>query len=278
MKKACVIGHPVAHSLSPTLHFHWLKQYQIEGQYDARDISPEQLKRGIHQLVAEGYCGFNVTIPHKETILNLLDKVDDLARQIGAVNTVVIEDGRLRGTNTDAFGFSENLRAHFSQASLAADPYQTPVVLGAGGAARAIIKALSDAKAKVIYVVARDTAKAAPLKSLADNIEIHAWERLSQILPKASLLINTTPLGMEGKEAASMDLNGLPKEAVVTDIVYTPLLTPLLKEAQRRGHFVVDGLGMLIYQAIPGFKVWFQQEPKLTWQDFQQLKQLLVQP
>lgn len=274
---ACVIGDPVAHSLSPKLHTHWLKQYNIDGCYTAERILAEHLADGIVHLRDEGFAGFNVTIPHKENILPFLDEYDALAKSIGAVNTVVIRQGKMLGTNTDIYGFSENLIRHLKQANIPfSAAFSSPIVLGAGGAARAVVKALADMGSGMIHMVARNPEKAERLKEINVRLEIHPWENLPAILPNASMLVNTTPLGMEGKEAAAISLAGLSRDAVVTDIVYNPLKTPLLADAERRGNIVVDGLGMLIFQAMPGFEAWFGKKIECSMQDLAQLKQLLV--
>lgn len=273
MKKACVIGSPISHSLSPRLHSYWIKKTNIKGSYGAREILPEQLQAGVKSLINEGFEGFNITIPHKETLLPLLDAVDDVAKHIGAVNTVVIRNAKTYGTNTDAFGFIENIKIHtpdyFSKIT-------NPIILGAGGAARAVVKALSDAGARSIDVVVRDTKKAESLGSITGNLNIHAWDSLPILLSQASLLVNTTPIGMQGKESVTIDLSGLSKEALVTDIVYNPLMTPLLQTASQRGNKVIDGLGMLIFQAIPGFESWFGKRPEIDLPELQQLKQILA--
>lgn len=272
MKKACVIGYPVSHSLSPKLHGFWLKKYGIEGEYSAQEIRPEALADFIKNMAVNGFCGANLTIPHKETVMKLLDELDDTAKAIGAVNLIVVKDGKLSGTNTDAYGFAENIKPHITGKNKA-------VVLGAGGAARAVIYALNMLGFAEIIITNRTKERAEELllsyqrmlvssgnNSLDsclrgnDNIEVADWQVRGEILKNADLLVNTTSLGMAGKEPLDIDLSELPKTALVTDIVYNPLITPLLAQAQARGNPTVDGLGMLLHQAVPAFAAWFAKE------------------
>ena len=206
-------------------------------------------------------------MPHKEAALEFCDEVDPLAQRIGAVNTIVFKDGRSYGSNTDAFGFIENLRQNASDIDFTS---AKAVVLGAGGAARGVIVALQDAGVSQIVLVNRTKSRAdtlaADLKKSAPNsmVEVVDWEQRSNILPGVDLLVNTTSLGMSGQPALELDLSKLPDQAVVTDIVYAPLITPLLAMAQERGNKIVDGLGMLLHQARPGFEAWFEQKPEVT--------------
>ena len=262
MMKACVMGWPVAHSLSPALHNYWLKRHGIAGEYTRQAVPPAELAAALQGLRAGDWRGCNLTIPHKETALPLLDRIDGAARRIGAVNTVVVEDGRLAGTNTDGFGFLENLRTAVAGFDAKAGP---AVVLGAGGAARAIVDALSEAGAPAIRLTNRSLERAGALaRTLGGPIEPVPWERRAAALDGAALLINATSLGMEKNPPLDLDLARLPKAAVVNDIVYAPLETPLLKTARARGHRVVDGLGMLLHQGRPGFKLWFGAMPEVT--------------
>ncbi len=260
--KAGVIGHPIHHSKSPLIHNHWIAQYGLSGEYKAIDIAPEELKAGVQKLIEEGYAGFNVTIPHKQEIFKLCEQVDDVAKAIGAVNTVVVKGGKLYGTNTDAFGFIENVH----QSAFGVDFVHKPaVVLGAGGAARAIVYALMEAGAQQIIIVNRTADKAKDIAEMnTDIIRVDAWEVREKILRDAGLLVNTTSLGMTGKDALEIDLALLPKDAVVSDIVYAPLMTDLLKQAKSRGNQIVTGIGMLLHQARPAFEKWFGVLPDVT--------------
>ena len=257
--RAGVIGWPVGHSLSPRIHRFWLAELGIEGRYDAVVVSPDWLGDTIGSFRAAGWRGFNVTVPHKETIMPLLDGVDPTAQAIGAVNTVVARaDGGFEGRNTDASGFIASLRA------TSAIPTSSPaVVLGAGGAARAILAALNDAGVREIRIANRDRARAEGLVSSFPAI-VADWADREHILEGAGLLINATSLGMIGQPPLDISLARLPATAIVTDIVYRPLKTDLLARAQAQGNPVVDGLGMLLYQAVEGFSAWFGVTPRVT--------------
>ncbi len=255
IKKAAVIGYPVAHSLSPRLHGFWLKKYGIAGEYSAVEVKPEELENFIKNMSANGYSGVNVTIPHKEAVIPFLDGIDKYARAIGAVNTIIVDDGKLYGTNTDAEGFYQNIESHIIGRKKA-------VVLGAGGAAKAVIFALELLEFEEIIITNRTCERALMLQHLySSSSQIVDWEKRSEILADADLLVNTTSLGMTGKEPLDIDLSRLPKTALVTDIVYKPLITPLLAQAQARGNPTVDGLGMLLHQAVPAFAAWFGDVP-----------------
>ena len=256
-KIAGVIGWPVSHSLSPRLHQFWLKQYGIDGHYNAVAAEPAALSFIVPGLVAQGWRGFNLTIPHKETIIPLLSEIDEAAKHIGAVNTVIIKDGKLIGRNTDAYGFWENIRPHVKQKKKA-------VILGAGGAARAVLQALLDNGFTHIVLTNRSRERAEILARGNSYVTVCNWEDRSSNLHDADLLVNTTSLGMAGKEALAIDLTLLPVTAVVNDIVYTPLMTPLLKDAKAKGNIIVDGLGMLLHQAVPAFEAWFGVKPEVT--------------
>ncbi|GJL86271.1 MAG: shikimate dehydrogenase (NADP(+)) [Micavibrio sp.] len=262
--KACVIGHPVVHSKSPLIHNYWIKQHDLDGNYEAVDISCEGLENGIRDLVEKDYRGFNVTIPHKESMMNLCDEIDETARQIGAVNTVVIDDGRLKGSNTDAFGFIENIRNEEPGFSFAAG---SVVVLGSGGAAKAVVHGLLEHGVPEIFLVNRTKEKALILAESClapDKVSIVDWEERSKILEGAAMLVNTTSLGMDGQAALSLDFALLPRDALVTDIVYAPLHTELLKSAKSNGHKIVTGIGMLLHQARPAFKSWYGIMPEVS--------------
>lgn len=253
--KCGVIGHPINHSKSPIIHNYWISKYGLNGEYVAIDIAPDALTQGVETLIAQGYKGFNVTIPHKQNIIPLCADIDDTARAIGAVNTVTIRDGKLYGSNTDAFGFIENLHV----GAFGVDFVHRPaVVLGAGGAARAIVYSLLEAGAQKIILCNRSKEKANELSSMAPlNIAVEEWELRNDVLKDAGLLMNATSLGMTGKESLTIDLSHLPKDATVCDIVYAPLITDLLHAAEKRGNQIVTGIGMLLHQARPAFEKWF---------------------
>jgi shikimate dehydrogenase len=262
-KLAGVMGWPVGHSRSPRLHGHWLTTYGIDGAYVPLPVQPDGLEAAVRGLAALGFAGCNVTVPHKVPVMGLVDHVDDHARRIGAVNTVVVNaDGTLAGSNTDGYGFLENLRQLAPGWRAAAGP---AVVLGAGGAARAVLVALIDAGVTEIRVVNRTSSRAERLAtSLGGPIAVKDWAARAACLESAALLVNTTTLGMAGQPALDLDLTRLPQSAAVNDIVYAPLETPLLRAARARGNVAVDGLGMLLHQARPGFKAWFGPDPQVT--------------
>ena len=261
-KLAGVLGWPVAHSRSPRLHGFWLDHYGIDGAYVPLAVEPGHLAQVIKALPHMGFAGVNLTVPHKETVIPLVDVLDPVARRIGAVNTLVFgADGSITGRNTDAFGFLENLR----RGAQHWQPAQGPaVVLGAGGAARAVIVALQDAGVPHIRVVNRSPDRTAALIRDIPGPQAVPWDRRNQALDGAALLVNTTLLGQTGQPPLDIDLSALPVSAVVNDIVYVPLETPLLAAARARGNAVVDGLGMLLWQAAPGFAAWFGTEPVVT--------------
>ena len=261
--RAGVIGWPVSHSRSPKLHGYWLKQYGIDGRYDAIAVRPEELAEFIRGLGPHGFRGCNVTIPHKEAALPLMDKVDGFARRIGAVNTVVITTaGRLHGSNTDGYGFLQNLAGAVPGFRADRGP---AVVLGAGGAARAVVAALIDAGVPELRLLNRSLGRAEALAAaLGGPIAVRPLAEAAAALAGAALLVNTTSLGMTGQPPLRLDLGLLPTDAVVNDIVYVPLTTPLLETAAARGNPVVDGLGMLLHQARPGFRAWFGVDPAVT--------------
>ena len=260
---AGVMGWPISHSRSPVIHGHWIAQLGLRGAYVPLAVNPVQLPQALLGLSALGFAGCNLTLPHKVQALNCVQQLDDVARQIGAVNTVVVQqDGSLRGTNTDAFGYIHSLRE--AQPHWRAD--QGPaVVLGAGGAARAIVWALADAGAKDIRLLNRSVDKAQAMAAeFGAPVQALPWEQRHVALSDAGLLVNTTTQGMLGQPALDIDLKALPLRAVVSDIVYTPLETDLLLRAKQRGHPVVNGLGMLLHQARPGFEAWFGVMPEVT--------------
>ena len=259
--RAFVIGHPVAHSRSPLLHGHWLATLGIAGSYQRIDVAPEALAGFLSGLEEAGFAGGNITVPHKQAALAHVRHVDAAARAIGAINTVWLENGALLGGNTDAEGFAANLADHApdwrGRTGIA-------LVLGAGGAARAVAYALSQLGFKVL-VVNRTLSHAQKLAAdFGPLVTAHGWEALPVLLARADLLVNTTALGMAGKPPLEIDLSGLKRGALVCDIVYVPLQTRLLADAQGRGHGTIDGLGMLLHQAVPGFARWFGVRPTVT--------------
>ncbi len=262
-KLAGVMGWPIKHSLSPRLHGFWLRKHNINGAYLPLPIAPNSLDHALRALPRLGYCGVNLTLPHKEAALSILDQVDDVARRIGAVNTVFVSrDGSLQGTNTDGLGFIENIRTNAATWSASEGP---AVVLGAGGSARAVVAGLVDSGCREIILVNRTRRKAETLaRHIGGPITVRSWSERHEALTSATLLVNTTTLGMSAQPPLDVDLTGLPSAAIVTDLVYTPLETQLLSEARNRGNPVVDGLGMLLYQAVPGFEGWFGIRPKVT--------------
>jgi len=261
--RAGVMGWPVAHSRSPRLHGYWLALHGIDGAYLPLAVAPDDLADALGALPERGFAGVNLTVPHKEAALASLDTLSETARRIGAVNTVTVgTDGTLAGDNTDAFGFIENIRAGAPTWSAAAGP---AVMIGAGGAARAVAVALIDAGVPELRVVNRTRARAETLVAeLGGPLAAVDWADRHGALDGATLLVNTTTLGMTGAPPLELDLGALGPGAVVNDIVYAPLETPLLAAARRAGHVTVDGLGMLLHQARPGFAAWFGVEPEVT--------------
>ncbi len=272
IKRAFVCGHPVSHSMSPVIHGYWLAHHNLTGAYEKVGVAPEQFSKFITSLQETGFVGGNITIPYKESTFDIVSRLDDAARHIGAVNTVWLEDGLLHGTNTDWIGFASNLD-QFAQGWASADK---AVVMGAGGAARGIVYALIKRGIGEIHIVNRTRSRAdqlaASFSSLgAAKIEADDWPTLSKSLHGADLLVNTTSLGLDGNGEIP-DISGLSPSAVVTDIVYSPLQTPLLKSAAKAGHLTVDGLGMLLHQAVPGFEKWFGIRPRVT----DELRELVI--
>ncbi len=260
---AGVLGWPVAHSRSPRLHNYWLAQYGINGAYLPLPVRVEHFAEAVKGLVRVGFAGANVTVPHKEAAFALCDRVDESARKSGAANTLVFApDGTIHGSNTDGFGFIEALRAGAPGFDAKAGP---AVVLGAGGSARAVVQALIEAGAPEIRLVNRTPERAQSLAAaLGGPVRCLAWAEVARSLAGASLLVNTTMLGMKGQPPLDLDLAALPKGAAVNDIVYVPLETPLLSAARARGNPAVDGLGMLLHQARAGFRAWFGRDPDVT--------------
>ncbi len=267
-KLAGVMGWPIEHSRSPRLHGYWLDHYEIDGAYVPFAVRPERLEAAIGGLRALGFRGCNVTIPHKEDVLLFVDELSETARRIGAANTIIFDDdGRTLGDNTDGFGFIASLQGGASRWRASDGP---AVLLGTGGAARAISVALLDAGVPSIRLINRTPeraeALAATLRPMMPGraIDVVAWNEREAALEGASLLVNTTSLGMTGQPPLDLRLDALPAGAVVVDIVYSPLTTALLAAAHARGNPIVDGLGMLLHQARPGFAAWFGQDPEVT--------------
>jgi shikimate dehydrogenase len=252
---AGIMGWPVSHSRSPRLHGFWLQRHGIDGTYVPLPIRPEDFETAVRGLAAAGFAGANVTIPHKLAAFAVCDTVDATARRAGAVNTLVFRDGKITGSNTDGGGFVANLRAH------GVDPAAGPVlILGAGGSARAIAAALTDSGAPVT-IANRTRERADQLTRDLPGLRVVDWDRRSDALSDHALLVNTTPLGMAGQDSVIVDLSQAPGGMAVADIVYVPLDTPLLLAARARGLRTVEGLGMLLHQAAPGFHAWFGVEP-----------------
>ncbi|MES0074871.1 shikimate dehydrogenase [Mesorhizobium sp. M0058] len=266
-KKAFVTGHPIAHSRSPKIHGYWLNTYGIDGSYRAIDVAPADFPEFLSSLEANGYQGGNVTIPHKEAAFAQVERRDEAAEMIGAVNMLWLDDGVLWGGNSDWIGFAGNLDEH----APGWERNAPAVVLGAGGASRAVIHALKSRGIKDIRIVNRTLARA---QELADRFGagVSAHGAVGDLLGDAGLLINTTALGMHGDATLAADPAGLPAHAIVADIVYVPLETPLLAAARARNLKTVDGLGMLLHQAVPGFERWFGKMPQVT----AELRQMIV--
>jgi len=259
---AGVIGHPIAHSRSPRLHRHWLNTYGIPGFYIPMDVSHDDLEQVIRTLPKMGFVGVNITIPHKEAVMSIADQITDRATLIGAANTLIFrQDGKIHADNTDGYGFIENLRDGAPEWDATAGP---AVVLGAGGAARAVVAALLDVGVPEILLTNRTRIRAEKLREdFGNRVRVVDWVQAGNIIEEANLVVNTTSLGMTGKPDLRVPLDGLQKGAVVTDLVYTPLKTHLLQVADAAGCTTVDGLGMLLHQAVPGFERWFGERPKV---------------
>jgi shikimate dehydrogenase len=262
--KAFVIGHPIGHSRSPLIHGHWLETLGLAGSYERIEVRPDELRGFIRCFGERGFVGGNVTIPHKEAVFDLTDEATEVARRLGAVNTLWIEpDGRVIGHNTDSAGFvgglAEAIGPDWSK------DIETALVLGAGGAARAVVAGLLDSGVSRIIVANRSPERATPLYAFApDRIEAIPIGDVEGRLGYADLFVNATSLGMKGQPELAISLESLPERAIVSDIVYVPLETPLLAAARRRGLRTADGLGMLLHQAVPGFRTWFGATPQVT--------------
>jgi len=258
---AFVIGSPIAHSFSPQLHGYWLAQYGIVGSYEKIAVLPEDLDEFLARIISSEFVGGNVTLPHKETAYQKIQSCNAIANKLEAVNTIWIENKKLIGGNTDGYGFSANLddfAPHWRHA-------KTAMVMGAGGAAKAIILALINAGYQQIMIANRTHERARQLARKMGSVCISIeQEEISRHLKNVQLLINTTSLGMKNQAKSDIDLSRLPNSAIVTDIVYNPLKTPLLQQADALGLETVDGIGMLLHQAVPGFEKWFGIRPKVT--------------
>jgi len=260
--QAAVTGWPITHSRSPLIHGYWLKKHGLQGSYVLRAVAPEDAEAFYSQFPRSGLVGCNVTVPHKEVAARACDHLDDAAKAMGAANTLWLdESGRLCGANTDGLGFLGNL----DQMSPGWDKDRTSaLVLGAGGAARAIVWALLSRNFTAVHIVNRTYEKAAQIaEDFGAGTVAHAWDNLGTLLGQVDVLVNTTALGMEGKHPLSIDLGPLSTDALVTDIVYAPLETDLLQQARTRGNPAMDGLGMLLHQAVPGFERWFGVRPEV---------------
>ena len=260
--KTFVIGHPIAHSRSPLIHGTWIKTYKIDGSYEAIDVEPEELPTLFARLRNGEFAGGNVTIPLKEPVFALCDSVDPLATTIGAVNTLVANGGKVHGFNTDFMGFLGNLD---QQAPGWSNELGEAIVLGAGGASRAILVALRERGVKRVNLLNRTSEKANALaEAIGDPVRAAPWEAFGELASSAGLVVNTTSVGMHGTQFSELALSKLPKSALVTDLVYVPLETPLLAEARSLSLKTIDGLGMLLHQAVPGFEAWFGVRPDVT--------------
>ncbi|MDP6573152.1 MAG: shikimate dehydrogenase [Rhodospirillales bacterium] len=262
-KLAGVMGWPVDHSLSPRLHGYWLREYGIDGAYVPLAVRPGDFAEALAALPRLGFAGVNITLPHKRSALAAVDEAHPGARRVGAVNTIVVgAEGGLTGSNTDGYGFMENLKTNAPDWEARHGP---AVVLGAGGAARSIVAALADAGVPELRLVNRTLDRAEALAAdIGGPLTLVPWSRRHDALEGAALLVNATSQGMSGNPPLELALDGLPAAAVVNDIVYTPLRTALLAAAEDRGNRTVDGLGMLLHQARPGFAAWFGVEPEVT--------------
>lgn len=262
-KLSAIIGWPASQSLSPALHSYWLKEYGISGAYVPLSARPEDFKECVAALARMEFAGANVTVPHKEAAFTLSTNHDDDARATGAVNTLVFEAGQIRGLNTDARGFATSLKESLGADAARAGPV---VVLGAGGAARAVILALAREGAPEIRLLNRTRARAENLRAVVKTtaLEVLDWGDWKQAFRGAGLLVNATSLGMAGGPRLEISLENLPLQAAVADIVYNPLETNLLERARMRGHKTMDGLGMLMHQAVPAFAAWFGVTPQVT--------------
>jgi shikimate dehydrogenase len=261
VRAACIIGWPVEHSRSPLIHNYWLKTYGIAGEYRREAVPPDEFDAFVQSLAARDYVGANVTVPHKEKAL-AYSLPDEQARAVGAANTLWIAGGFLHATNTDVEGFLNNLDACAPQWDRGLD---NAVVVGAGGAAHAVVYALLTRRVERITVVNRTPHRAEALRErFLERLQVAPWEQLNDLLGEATLFVNTTTLGMAGQPELAADVGRLPSHAIVADLVYVPLVTPLIKMAKAKGLRTADGLGMLLHQAVRGFELWFGRKPEVT--------------
>ncbi len=260
--RACVIGWPIKHSRSPLIHTYWLDELGIDGSYTREAVAPDAVDDFFANLAENGFVGCNVTLPHKEAAFRAVAQTDDTARILAAVNTVWLADGVLHGTNTDVYGFLANLDDSAPGWDRSAG---RAVILGAGGAARAVVHGLMQRGFAAIDIVNRTRSRAEELVTrFGGPTGSHGWAAVADLIVDADILINTTSLGMAGQPALAIDLKPANENLIVTDIVYTSLMTPLLSAANARGLKTVDGLGMLLHQAVPGFEKWFGRRPVVT--------------
>jgi shikimate dehydrogenase len=268
---AGVIGWPVAHSRSPAIHNHWINQYKLFGAYGQFPVETDNLETAIRGLKALGLAGCNITIPHKVAAMRFMDWIDPLAQRMGAINTIVVkEDGALHGFNNDGFGYIQSLREARPSWQANTGPV---VVLGAGGAARAIVVSLMDAGAEEIRILNRTRDKAEALaQEFGSRVTAYEWQERHEALSGCAVLVNTTSLGMHGQDSLEINLAQLPTSALVSDAIYIPLETPLLAQARQRGNTTVNGLGMLLHQARPAFHAWFGVMPTVT----PELRQMII--
>lgn len=261
VRAACIIGWPVDHSRSPLIHNYWLKTYGIAGEYRREAVPPNEFEAFVQSLAARDYVGANVTVPHKEKAL-AFSLPDEHAKAVGAANTLWIAGGFLHATNTDVEGFLDNLDACAPQWDRGLDH---AVVVGAGGAAHAVVYALLTRRVEHITVVNRTPHRAEALRQrFLERLQVAPWEQLNDLLGDAALFVNTTTLGMAGQPELGADVGRLPSHAIVADLVYVPLVTPLIKAAKAKGLRTADGLGMLLHQAVRGFELWFGRKPEVT--------------
>jgi shikimate dehydrogenase len=261
VRAACIIGWPVEHSRSPLIHNYWLKTYGIAGEYRREAVPPDEFEGFVQSLAARDYVGANVTVPHKEKAL-AFSLPDEQAKAVGAANTLWIAGGFLHATNTDVEGFLNNLDACAPQWDRGLG---NAVVLGAGGAAHAVVYALLTRRAERITVVNRTPQRAEDLRQrFLERLQVAPWEQLNDLLGDAALFVNTTTLGMAGQPELEADVGRLPSHAIVADLVYVPLVTPLIEAAKAKGLRTADGLGMLLHQAVRGFELWFGRKPEVT--------------
>jgi shikimate dehydrogenase len=268
---AFVVGWPIKHSRSPLIHNYWLQKLALSGEYRREAVSEADFPAFVETLKTgrSSFIGGNVTIPHKEAAFAFADCPDVLSSELGAANTLWIQEGRLHATNTDGYGFNSNL----DERCPGWDKARRAVILGAGGASRAVIQAVRDRGFGEIHVINRTVSRAKELANVfGSKVSAHGLDALSEVMTGAGLFVNTTSLGMEGGETLAIDFSPLASDALVTDIVYAPLKTPLLRAAEAQGFKIVDGLGMLLHQAVPGFEKWFGHRPEVD----QDLRDLVI--